>query len=97
MTPSCTAATHVLVGNAFDPADQCLRPSTGFDVVDGPQPSEECPPTCVLDAKTGTTYVTLTCPPYPPLDTTESPDGSTGTGDLCGPALTAWASKAVCP
>jgi hypothetical protein len=96
LTPACTdPSAHVLVGNPFDPAGRCLQPSTGFDVVDGPEPGD-CAPTCVIDARTGTTYVTATCPPYPPLDTTELADASTGAGDPCPIALAAWAAETVC-
>jgi hypothetical protein len=91
-----TPTTHVLVGNPWNPAEGCLEPSTGFDVVDGPEPSGQCPPTCVIDAKTGTAYVTVTCPPYPPLDTTELADAATDPSDPCQPALAAWAAQAAC-
>ena len=84
LATACTSpSTHVLVGNAFDPGARCLQPSAGFDVVDGPEPSADCSPACVIDARTATAYVTVVCPPYPPLDTAELADASTGSADPC--------------
>jgi len=93
---ACTdPSTHVLVGNAFDPGAMCLEPSIGFDIVDGPDPGQ-CAPTCVVDAKSGATFVTVMCPPYPILDTTTFADASTGAADVCKEALAAWNAEAVC-
>jgi hypothetical protein len=94
---ACTdSTTHILVGNSFNAAGSCLEvPSNGFDVVDGPEPGQ-CPPACVIDAKTGTVYVTVVCPPYPPLDTVEVPDATMGASDPCTGALAAWSTMTVC-
>ncbi len=90
------STTHVLVGNAYDPSNQCLAASAGFALVDGPEPSGQCPPTCVIDARTGTAFVTVTCPPYPLVDLVELQDATTGAGDPCASALVAWSGAVAC-
>jgi hypothetical protein len=88
-----TPTTHPLLGNAYDPVNNCLNPQQGFDIVDGPQPSLACPLACVTDAKTGTLYLTTECPPYPTADTIETGDAGT---DPCGVAMMAWNAMAAC-
>jgi hypothetical protein len=96
-----TPSTHVLVGNAYDPANGCLNAQQSFDLVDGPAPGETCDVVCITDAKTGTVYVTNACPPFPALDTVESSDSTAleaggGGTDPCAAALAAWAAGYEC-
>jgi hypothetical protein len=81
--------THVLIANQYDGFHDCLDPSNGVDVADGPLPSSDCPPSCITDTA-GNTFVTTMCPPYPPQD------NAGGTTGLCGPALAAWQAGKVC-
>jgi hypothetical protein len=88
-----TPGTHPLLGNAYDSTDGCLQPQQSFDFVDGPAPTGTCAVVCIIDAKTGTAYVTNQCPPYPIADTVEGADAG---GDTCSLALMAWAAENAC-
>ncbi|HEX8796681.1 MAG TPA: hypothetical protein VF765_37275 [Polyangiaceae bacterium] len=85
--------THPVMGNAYDAVDNCLQPQQSFDFVDGPAPSVSCDVVCITDAKTGTTYVTNQCGPFPIADSVE---GSDAGGDTCALALAAWAAGNEC-
>src|ERR1700722_11570137 len=90
-----TPTTHILLGNAYDPVNDCFNPQKGFNVVAGPTPSVACPFACITDAlpPSGTLYVTTECPPSPTADPVETGDAGT---DPCGTAMIAWAAMAVC-
>ncbi|HEY2511893.1 MAG TPA: hypothetical protein VGI39_13585 [Polyangiaceae bacterium] len=76
----CDAAptSHVYVAMLYEPARDCLDPSTSVAFIDTPDGSLECAPTClVLSAPPATptekVYVSTMCPPYPDtLDSTEA-------------------------
>ncbi len=88
---------HVLPGNLYEVAGNCLDPTSSIDFVPGPDPGN-CPtPTCVVTpagangAPVGV-YVTTECGPFPPLDITW--DGTPGSGPppaWCPAALAAYA------
>jgi hypothetical protein len=95
--PACkdplTPTTHPLLGNAYDPVNDCLGPQQSFDFEDGPAPGGTCDVVCITDAKTGIAYVTNACGPYPVADTVESADAG---GDTCALALAAWTAGNEC-
>jgi hypothetical protein len=87
--------THVLPGQLYEAARDCIDPTTSIDIVDGPDPGTCSPPTCIVTpagqngGATGI-YVTTECGPYPPLDDTS------GSEALCTAALAAFAQGNVC-
>jgi hypothetical protein len=65
-------ASHVLAGQEYLEARDCMGPKTAIDVASGPDPGT-CAPTCILQPNDAGTlaFITTTCPPYSPeFDTT---------------------------
>jgi hypothetical protein len=94
---SCTSVrSHIFIARPFESARDCVDPSEGIDVVDGPQPAGGCNPVCVLVAGDGGTgyYVSGMCPPYPLGDTVQTPDA--GLDPTCTAALAAYLRNDTC-
>lgn len=73
---SCGDGSHAYVGRLYDPARDCLEPSTTLDVVNGAEPGGDCAPGCLAAPATdggvpgvGAVVVGTMCPPYPPTYT----------------------------
>ena len=82
--------SHVYVAMLYEPTRDCLDPSTSLAIIDTPDGSLLCAPTCLVlpappAAGTEQVYVSTMCGPYP--------DGfdSSQTDPLCPPALAAFA------
>ena len=87
--------THVLTGQLYEAARDCVDPTTSIDVVDGENPGSGCAPTCVVtpagqNGSGAGVYVTTMCAPYPPLDDTS------GTVAGCAGAFAALARGDTC-
>jgi hypothetical protein len=82
--------SHVYVAMPYEPSRDCLDPSTSLAIIDTPDGSLDCAPTClVLPAPPAVgseqVYVSTMCGPYP----TDFDDSQTD--PLCAPALAAFA------
>jgi hypothetical protein len=80
---------HILLGQRYDVAGNCLQPTSSIDIVIGSDPGDCSPATCVV-TPSGVVYATGMCGPYPPLDDTS------GTAADCPGALAALANGVVC-
>jgi hypothetical protein len=94
---------HILTAQLYEPAGACLTASQGVDVVNGPSTGDNCNPTCLTIASSGTTSVYLTpmCPPFPGDYHVEAADAATDPADPCTGAFAALAayddSGVTCP
>ena len=88
---------HQLYGQEYDPTYKCMLPSTSIDVVNGPDPGENCSPTCITATLDGQDYVyiTTTCPPYEPYPS-ELKTQTHGPSDPCTAAFTAYDENVQC-
>jgi hypothetical protein len=84
---------HILTALVYEPAGACVTASQGVDVVNGPSTGDNCNPTCLTIASSGTTsvYVTTICPPFPLDYAVEAEDAATDAGDPCIGAFAAYA------
>jgi hypothetical protein len=88
---------HIIPGQLYETARDCVDPTASIDIVDGPDPGSYCPPTCLVTpagANGGPpgVYVTTECgldSPPPLYDTS-------GTEPACMGALAAFARGDVC-
>jgi hypothetical protein len=86
---------HVLPGQLYEAARDCIDPTSSIDLVPGSDPGYGCSPTCVVtpagvNGGAAGVYVTNECGPFPPLDDTS------GTSPYCAPALAALARGDIC-
>ncbi len=86
-------ASHIFIARQYDPKNQCVEPSEGIDVVDGPAPTVGCTAACLTNPN-GDVYVSGMCPPYPFGDTVVG--GDAGDAGPCAPALAAYGANTTC-
>jgi hypothetical protein len=88
---------HLLYGEQYDSQYGCMLPEQSIDVINGPDPGENCDPVCItaqLEAETYV-YITTTCPPYAPYPS-ETLAQTHGPSDPCKAAFNAYAGKIKC-
>jgi hypothetical protein len=87
--------SHVYVAQLYEPARDCLDPSTSIDIVSSGDGPLSCAPACLVAPSppapnSAKVYVSTMCAPYPAsLDTS-------GTDETCAAALAAFARADVC-
>ena len=85
--------THIYEGRFYNEARDCLGTISTVDVVDGPAPSQYCPPVCLSQKQPDggrVLYTSIMCAPYPfDFD-------SSGTDPKCAAALAAHARNDTC-
>jgi hypothetical protein len=87
--------SHVYVAMLYEPARDCLDPSTTLAVIGTGDGSLLCAPTCLYEPSPPAvggvkTWVSTMCGPYPSFVDTD------GTDPSCAPALRAYVNGAVC-
>jgi hypothetical protein len=88
---------HLLYGQEYDQQYKCMLPTTSIDVLNGPDPGQNCAPECITATLDGQDYVYITtsCPPYDPYPA-EKQTGYHGPTDPCTPAFAAYAANIEC-
>ncbi len=84
LATNCGTDRHVVQGQRYDTAGNCLEPTSSIDIVEGSDPGLGCMATCLV-TPTGVVYVTTDCGnAFPPLDDVS------GTAAACTAALAAF-------
>lgn len=86
-------SSHVFIARPYEIARDCVDPSAGVDVVDGPPSTASCAPVCVIDTMHNY-LVTGSCPPYPYGDAIQAMDAAVD--PTCMLALAAYVRNDTC-
>jgi hypothetical protein len=96
LVAACVAAcnrspdTHVVLGQRYDTAGDCLEPTSSIDVLEGSDPGLGCDATCVV-TPSGVVYASTECGgQFSPIDDTSGADPA------CASALAALKNMVVC-
>jgi len=88
---------HLLYGQEYEALNECMLPEQSIDVINGPDPGQNCTPVCIkatLDAQ-DFAYITTTCPPYDPYPA-EPQHQTHGPSDPCTAAFAAYTANIEC-
>ncbi|MGH7437904.1 MAG: hypothetical protein ACRENE_19670 [Polyangiaceae bacterium] len=80
---------HVVLGQRYDVAANCLQPTSSIDIVEGSDPGLTCSATCVV-TPSGVVYASTECGSFPSLDDTSGAD------PRCAGALAALINMTLC-
>ena len=87
---ACTSPdTHVVLGQRYDVAANCVQPTSSIDIAEGSDPGLGCNATCVVTPN-GVVYASTECGSFASLDDTSGAD------PRCAGALAALMNMTLC-